>query len=240
MPTRVKICGITRREDAELAVELGAAALGFNFYPRSPRYITPVAARDIIGSLPPFAVAVGVFADETDAAHLNSVAEEAGVSVVQLHGPKVPADDGIGRFPVIRAIAMRPSEVVPGAYDGVPVEGLPDRIRQLLGFPPQLLGPKDFRACAYLLDTGDPVLRGGTGRTFDWKSARQIALTYRVILAGGLTQENVAEAIKEVRPYAVDVASGVECAPGLKDLAKLRAFFAAVKDADQMAEAITQ
>ncbi len=236
MPTRVKICGITRREDAELACELGAAALGFNFYPQSPRYVAPAAAREIIRHLPPFVMAVAVFADEDDPARIARTAQEAGVGVLQLYGPKSPPADALWSYPVIRAIAIGedededlPDEVVKGAR----------REKKAIAF---------FEAClssqlnlrAIMLDTADPLLHGGTGRTFDWKTAQAFSRLGRVILAGGLTPKNVSEAIREVRPYAVDVASGVECAPGVKDPAKLRAFFAAVEDADRKLEPITR
>lgn len=228
MPTRVKICGITRRDDAELAVELGASALGFNFFPPSPRYIAPAVAREIILRLPPFVTAVGVFADETEAGHITAVADEAGVRVVQLHGSGFPADNAIGSYPVIRAISI-----------GEEVSA--ELLEELKGTPTFILKQtylmeamvRRGSAQTVLLDTADPVLRGGTGRTFDWKMARQIAERGRVILAGGLTPENVGEAIKRVHPYAVDVATGVECAPGVKDPAMLRAFFAEVTKADR-------
>jgi len=232
----VKICGITRQEDADLAVELGASALGFNFYPRSPRYLTPVAARQIIRRLPPFVTAVGVFADEADPGHIAAIAREAGVEVLQLHGPKFPPADTLWSYPVIRAITIGEEEN----------EGLPDHI--VTGVQGEKKAIAYFEACfllqlnvrAILLDTADPLLRGGTGRTFDWKRARAFDRLGRVILAGGLTPENVFEAIKEVRPYAVDVASGVECSPGLKDPAKLRAFFAEVEVADRKIESFTR
>ena len=208
MPTHVKICGITRLEDARFAVELGAAALGFNFYRPSPRFIEPEAARAIIAILPPFLVTVGVFADETDAAHVAQVARLAGVSVVQLHGPRFPDHEGaIENFPVIRAVAVRGDANI---ADWV-----------------------TLRASALLLDAFDPELPGGTGRTFDWGLAREAKRVCPVILAGGLAPENVAEAIRKVRPYAVDVATGVESAPGIKDSGKLKAFFAAVREADK-------
>ncbi len=208
MPTRVKICGITRRDDAELAVELGASALGFNFFPPSPRYIAPAAAREIIRRLPPFVVAVAVFADEADAAHIMAVAHEAGVSVVQLHGPRFAQFDGPpGQFSVIRAMAVN-------------ADFVPEELARL-------------QAAAFLLDSFDPALRGGTGKVFDWSIAREAKRYGKIILAGGLTPENVAQAIREVRPFAVDVASGVESAPGIKDPAKLRAFFAEVARADR-------
>lgn len=206
MRTRVKICGITRREDAELAVELGASALGFNFYPRSPRYLAPSAAAEIVAKLPPTVIAVGVFADEIDSAHVASVAREARVMALQLHGPRFPGNGTAFAYPVIRAVAVD------------------DR------FKPEAL--RGLNAAAYLLDAFDPVRIGGTGRTIDWAKAREA--TYgRVILAGGLTPENVSEAIRQVRPFAVDVASGVEASPGVKDAVKLRAFFAAVEEADR-------
>lgn len=209
MPTRIKICGITRLEDAELSMELGASALGFNFYPPSPRYIAPADAFGIVRRLPPFRVTVGVFADETDLNHVSDVAREAGVNVVQLHNPGVPTSVGatLGRYPLIWTVAV--------AH----------------GFGPEAL--KDLRATAFLLDASHPTLRGGTGRTFDWNLAREAKKYGPIILAGGLTPENVGEAIRTARPYAVDVASGVESSPGKKDPARVRAFIAAVEEADR-------
>jgi phosphoribosylanthranilate isomerase len=208
MPTRVKICGLTRLEDAQRAVELGAAALGFNFYPLSPRYIEPAAARAIVRRLPPFVTTVGVFANETDAGRVISLAREAGVTTVQVHGPRFPAlHELLPVFTLVVAVAVRE------------------------GFKPEELAKTE--ANAYLLDAYDPDRLGGTGRTFDWSAAREAKQYGPIILAGGLTPENVARAVREVRPFAVDVASGVESAPGTKDPAKLRAFFAAVAEADQ-------
>jgi phosphoribosylanthranilate isomerase len=208
MPTRIKICGLTRLEDAQRSVELGAAALGFNFYPPSPRYIDPAAARAIVRRLPPFVTAVGVFANETDAGHVISQAREAGATAVQVHGPRFPALHELRSvFTLVVAVAVRQ------------------------GFKPEELGK--IEPSAYLLDTFDPDRPGGTGKTFDWPAARQAKQYGPIILAGGLTPENVAQAVREVRPFAVDVASGVESAPGIKDPAKLRAFFAAVAEADK-------
>jgi len=208
MPTRVKICGITRLEDAHLAVELGAAALGFNFYPPSPRYLEPRAAAEIIRRLPPLVTAVGVFADETDDEHIAAVAREAGVSAVQLHGPRFPQSvRALEGLRVIRAVAVRE------------------------GFKPEELG--GVKASAILLDTFDPNLPGGTGKTFDWSLAREAKRYGPIILAGGLTPENVAEAIRQVQPFAVDVASGVETVPGIKDPIKLGAFFKAIAEAER-------
>jgi phosphoribosylanthranilate isomerase len=208
MPTRTKICGLTRLEDAQRAVDLGAAALGFNFYSLSPRYIEPAAARAMVRRLPPFVTAVGVFANETDAGHVISLAREAGVTAVQMHGPMFPAlHELLSVFTLVVAVAVRE------------------------GFKPEEL--RKVKASAYLLDAFDPDRLGGTGKTFDWGAAREAKQYGPIILAGGLTPENVARAVREVRPFAVDVASGVESAPGIKDPAKLRAFFAAVAEADK-------
>ncbi|HEV2425641.1 MAG TPA: phosphoribosylanthranilate isomerase [Terriglobia bacterium] len=223
--TRVKICGITRTQDAELAIELGAAALGFNFYSPSPRYIAPEAAGEIIRRIPPPVMAVGIFADESDIERVLNVAGQAGVSAIQLHGvgaafeaaltaknaASVGRPQGPGvRYPVILAVTVNDS------------------------FEPANL--RRIEANAILLDAPHPVLKGGTGRTIDWAKAREATRYARVLLAGGLTPENVGEAIRQVRPFAVDVASGVESAPGVKDASKLRAFFAAVRDVDKELE----
>lgn len=208
MVAKVKICGITQAEDANLAVQLGAAALGFNFYRASPRYIPPEAARAMIRHLPPFVVTVGVFADEADGDQVVAIARQAGIAVVQLHGPKFPRTNGaLESYPVIRAVTVRE------------------------GFKPEDLS--SLQASAFLLDTFDPTLRGGTGKRFDWKLARKAKQFGHIILAGGLTPENVSQAIREAQPFAVDVASGVEAAPGKKDPAKLRAFFRAVEESNR-------
>jgi phosphoribosylanthranilate isomerase len=208
MQTRVKICGITRGEDAQLAVELGAAALGFNFYPPSPRYIDPADARAIILKLPPLITAVGIFANESDDEHVARVAKESRVTVVQLHGPQFPPLEGaLADFPRILAVAVRK------------------------GFQPAML--RDLGGEAFLLDAFDAELLGGTGKPFNWALAREANRFGTIILAGGLTPENVGQAIREVRPFAVDVASGVESAPGVKDASKLRGLFAAVAKANK-------
>ncbi len=208
MPTRVKICGITRWEDADLAVELGAAALGFNFYPPSPRYIEPMTAQAIVFKLPPLVLPVGIFADETDGESVGKRAREALVKAVQLHGPQLPPLDGaIAGFTLIRAVAVD------------------------LGFRPEML--LELHGDAFLLDNFNPELKGGTGKAFNWRVARDAHRFGTIVLAGGLTPENVGQAIREVRPFAVDVASGVESAPGRKDSEKMRAFFAAVAEADR-------
>jgi phosphoribosylanthranilate isomerase len=207
MPTRVKICGITRAEDAELAVELGAAALGFNFYAPSPRYITPAKAREITRRLPPFVMSVGVFADEPDAGRILAVAREAGLNAIQVRGPRLPAaGELLDEYPLIVAVPVH------AQFQAAELSVL--------------------KASAFLLDAYDPQLLGGTGKTFDWNLAREAARYGRIVLAGGLTPENVGTAIRAARPFAVDVASGVESSPGVKDAGKLRAFFAAVEEAD--------
>jgi phosphoribosylanthranilate isomerase len=207
MPTRIKVCGITRLEDALLAAELGADGLGFNFYGPSPRYIAPTEARAIIERLPPFVEAVGVYADETEMDHVTAIADKSGIGTIQLHGPRFPELAARpARYCLIRAVAVG---------EGFKAESL-----------------AAIRANAFLLDAFHPKLSGGTGKTFDWELAREANNHGTIILAGGLNPENVGRAIQEVRPYAVDVASGVESEPGKKDAGLLRAFFAAVQEAD--------
>ncbi|HTV56969.1 MAG TPA: phosphoribosylanthranilate isomerase [Terriglobia bacterium] len=208
MMTRVKICGITRDKDACLAIELGASALGFNFYSRSPRYLSPETASAIASHLPPFVSAVGVFADEVDGERVAAIARRARMTAIQLHGPRFPKQGrSLDGFPLIRAVSVMP------------------------GFTPNTL--KTVDAAAILLDAFDAERIGGSGKVTDWQLARQAALAGKpIILAGGLTPENVAEAVEIVKPYAVDVATGVESSPGIKDAAKLQAFFAAVNHAN--------
>ncbi|OGP70354.1 MAG: N-(5'-phosphoribosyl)anthranilate isomerase [Deltaproteobacteria bacterium RBG_13_58_19] len=200
----IKICGITNLEDALLAAELGADALGFIFYPPSPRSIEPDAARDIIAKLPPFVSTVGVFVDE-DAALIKELAASVGLDWLQLHGKETPEYcRTLGRR-VIKSFRIRDENSLASlaAYRGA--------------------------VQAMLLDTYKKGLVGGTGETFDWDLARRARQYGPIILAGGLTPENVAQAIAIAQPQAVDVASGVEAAPGKKDPEKLRAFFAAMK-----------
>lgn len=226
MFTRVKICGITRAGDAELAIELGASALGFNFYPQSSRYIAPEAAWQIITKVPPPVMTVGIFADEPDIERVLAVASEAGVNAIQLHGVRaglVPALLGNRASTTARDGGRQPGSLV--RYPlilAVTVDG---------SFQPASLGSIEVNAV--LLDAPHPLLKGGTGRTIDWAKAREATRYVPVILAGGLTPENVGEAIRRVRPFAVDVASGVESAPGVKDASRLRAFFSAVQEADR-------
>jgi phosphoribosylanthranilate isomerase len=206
--TRVKICGITRDEDARLAVELGASALGFNFYSRSSRFLSPERACAIVSRLPPFISAVGVFADELDAERVATIARKARMTAVQLHGPRFPKETRpLEGFSLILAVPVTPD------------------------FTVRTLEALD--AAAILLDAFDPERIGGSGRAIDWTLAREASSAGKpVILAGGLTPENVSEAVRIVRPYAVDVATGVESSPGIKDAVKLRDFFAAVNSAN--------
>jgi phosphoribosylanthranilate isomerase len=204
MPTRVKICGITTWDDARLSIDLGASALGFNFYPLSPRAISPADAWSIIRRLPPFVEAVGVFVN-WEPQVVDAVAQAVRLGAVQLHGAESPGEvaELARKHRVIKAIRVK------------------------RGFRAASLAR--YRAAdAILLDGFAPGLHGGTGRTLDWKLARGARRYGRIILAGGLTPENIAEAIRVAEPYAVDLASGVEARPGRKDAARLRAFFAAV------------
>lgn len=202
---RVKICGITCEEDARAAVAAGADALGFNFCPASPRYIDPRCARDIVSGLPPFVAAVGVFVDVLDPAEVRRVARLAGVSVLQLHGDESPdyCRRLGGSYPLIKALRLG-NHLSHGALGEYPVQ-------------------------AFLLDTYDETRRGGTGKTFDWSLACGLAGVRPIILAGGLTPENVAAAVRAVRPYAVDVCSGIEARPGKKDPEKLARFMEEVR-----------
>lgn len=206
---RVKICGITNLADAQLASVLGAHALGFIFYPRSPRYIAPETAREIIAQLPPLVLSVGVFVNEA-LTTVQELATRIGLDWVQLHGEESPDYcQALGRN-VIKVIPVKDETSLNQitAYQG--------RVR------------------AFLLDTYKTGQRGGTGQVFDWALARQAKAWGPVILAGGLNPDNVAAALQAVQPLAVDVASGVEAAPGRKDPDKLRAFFKAVNNFEHL------
>jgi len=199
----VKICGITRPEDAALAVELGANAIGLVFWPASPRVVDHARAREIVSTLPPNVDAIGVFVNQTDEA--VDIAHNIGLTVVQLHGDEHPES--------YRSLASSPDGV--SVIKAVPVRD-ESAIRHVLEVP---------EGAKVLLDAHDAVRRGGTGRTIDWTVAASIARERPVILSGGLNAGNVLEAIEAVRPAAIDVSSGVESGPGRKDPAKLRAFF---------------
>ncbi len=198
----VKICGITNLDDALFASEAGADALGFVFYKKSPRYVEPEKVRDIIKRLPPFVTTVGVFADQTEA-EIKDIISETDIDIVQLHGEEPPEFcEGLNKR-VIKAIRVRGME--------------------------NLTEVKRYKACALLLDTYDRNLKGGTGRIFNWEIAREAKVFNKIIIAGGLTPENVVDAIKVAQPYAVDVSSGVEKQKGLKDHLKVKAFIYKVK-----------
>jgi phosphoribosylanthranilate isomerase len=205
---KVKICGITNWTDARRAVEAGAQFLGFNFYRPSPRYIQVAAARRIIRRLPDGIAAVGVFVNESEA-NMLAIARRVSLDYLQLHGDEPP--EQVARLKreiaVIKAIRVRDSF----------------RPKQLDSFG---------RASAILLDGFDARRHGGTGRKFNWRLARGSNGSRRIFLAGGLTPENVAEAIRVARPYAVDVCSGVEARPGRKDPARMVALMWAVKAAE--------
>jgi phosphoribosylanthranilate isomerase len=208
---RIKICGITNIEDALLAAELGADALGFIFYPKSPRKVAPETAREIIAQLPPFVAAVGVFVDE-DADVVQELAAQVRLDWVQLHGRESPEYcRNLGRK-VIKVFRIQDEDSL------------------------RLLADYQGAAQALLLDTYKKGQVGGTGEIFDWHLAREARKFGRIILAGGLNPENVAQAIATALPAAVDAASGTEAAPGKKDPAKLRAFFKAVSH-QQLAKA---
>jgi phosphoribosylanthranilate isomerase len=206
---RVKICGVTNAEDALLACELGADAIGLNFFPESPRCVTPFVAQNIVHKLPPFVAAFGVFVNWKPEAVI-ALAKALQLVGAQLHGDETPDDvsEVAEKLQVIKA--LRPAQ----------------------GSKPADLN-RYRNAAAILLDAAGTGKYGGSGETADWEYAREAAKSHRVILAGGLTPANVAEAIRNVKPYAVDVASGVESKPGKKDAGKLREFFAEMARANR-------
>ncbi|MCO6690792.1 MULTISPECIES: phosphoribosylanthranilate isomerase [Pseudomonas] len=202
---RSKICGITRIEDALAAAEAGADAIGFVFYAKSPRAVDVRQARAIIAELPPFVTTVGLFVNASRC-ELNEILEVVPLDLLQFHGDETPQDcEGYHR-PWIKALRVRPGDDLEAAC------------RVYAG------------ARGILLDTYVPGVPGGTGEAFDW-SLVPARLSKPIILAGGLSADNVGQAIAQVRPYAVDVSGGVEQAKGIKDAAKIEAFMRAVKQA---------
>jgi phosphoribosylanthranilate isomerase len=206
-PIQIKICGITNTDDAKACVELGATLIGLNFYPQSPRYLEPNIGRQIVETLPAYVDAVGVFVDGS-AEEIRKTAKTTRVRSVQLHGNFSPeiAHELAREFRVIRAFStdarFRPEDV------------------------------SLFPDCDVLIDAHHPDLRGGTGRTCDWSAAQATLVFARfLILSGGLNTQNVGRAIAAVRPHAVDVCSGVETAPGVKDRRALERFIKAVQAA---------
>lgn len=205
--TRVKICGITREEDAALASELGASFIGLNFAAVSPRRVTLESARRLARAVGPGVARVGVFVGEP-LEDIRRAVEEAGLDLVQVHRPLAREDlEGLSRALI--------------AVMHVSKNGADASSRELLG-----------RCRMLLLDTGGGDQPGGTGKAFDWDLIAGKSWPLPLILAGGLTPENVSEAIARVRPSAVDVASGVESSPGIKDEVRMRRFFEAVRRAD--------
>lgn len=205
MSTRVKICGITNLADALAAVAAGADALGFNFYTGSPRHVSMKLAAGIAKQLPPFVLRAGVFVNAGEDLVTRAIGE-CGLSLLQFHGDEPPEFCAQFGLMSMKAFRIRDAE----------------SLKEL---------PK-FSTDAYLLDAWSPEARGGTGGKFNWDLAIEAQKFGKpVFLAGGLTPENVADAVRKVRPFGVDVASGVESSPGKKNHAKLRAFIQAVRAA---------
>ena len=195
-PFHVKICGVTRVEDALAAAEAGADFVGINFYPHSPRCVTRERAAEIVQALPQGVKAVGVFVNESPE-RINRIAAQAGLQLVQLHGAETPEDASQIRLPVIKALR---------------IEGESD-----------LAAAEAYKVDLFLIDTPSD-LWGGSGKTGDWMIAAEASKRLRAFLAGGLTPENVAEAVRTVSPYGVDVSSGVESSPGIKDRTRIALF----------------
>jgi phosphoribosylanthranilate isomerase len=196
MPIRVKICGITQYEDARIAVNLGVDAVGFIFYEKSPRYIAPEKAGDIIAKLPPFVSKVGVFVDSHPTSIMQA-AQESGIDTVQLHGNEGPDIARRLPFTIIKACSVGPDWDI-SVLDTYPAAG-------------------------FLLDTWHAELKGGTGKTFDWKIAKAAVSRHKhIVLAGGLGPVNIKEALEAVYPYGIDFNSGVEIKPGIKNPHKMK------------------
>jgi len=207
--TKVKICGITSLDDALMAVEAGADALGFVFFEKSPRYLSPEVAARIIESIPPMVQVVGLFVNaELD--FVNRTADSCGLDIVQLHGDESPAYCRLVRRRVMKAFRVRG--------------------------PESLVSLADYRVAAYLLDAYSPNAYGGTGESFDWDCAAAAKEQGAIVLAGGLNPGNIALAVAKVAPYAVDVSSGVESSPGCKDPEKVRRFIQEAKKAVPQAQ----
>jgi phosphoribosylanthranilate isomerase len=204
--TRVKICGITRIEDALAAVQSGADAIGLVFYPQSPRAVSMEAAREICAALPPFVATVGLFVDAEPAA-VQAILQVVPLDLLQFHGAESPQYCTQFARPFLKALRMRDSTDI-------------DEVRMQYD-----------AARALLLDTYRPGVPGGTGEVFDWERVPR-ELAGAIVLAGGLNADNVGAAIMQARPYAVDVSGGVESAPGIKNAQRIEAFIDAVNRAD--------
>ena len=194
---KVKVCGMTSLKDALVAVEGGADAVGFIFYKKSPRSVTMKTVREIVLELPPFVDTVGVFVDET-AEQVNKIADYCNLDIIQLHGNESPTFCKKIRRKVIKAFRIKDMQSVKKI--------------------------SNFQVSGFLLDTFSENLHGGTGKVFDWNLALPAKKFGPVIMAGGLTPNNVQQAVRQIRPYGVDVCSGVESEPGIKDHKKVRAF----------------
>ena len=240
MRTRVKICGITRPVDALSAAEAGADAVGLVFAEGSPRCVSLDQARAICAALPPFVTVVGLFVD-APAERIRAVLGQIPLALLQFHGRETPEQCRVYGRPYIKVIHMRPpgepmdgrGRALSGTDADEPMDG---RGRALSGtdaedadVDPKIQAQAKMYgdAAGFLLDTYSPAAAGGTGQVFDWSRVPR-ALGRPLILAGGLTPENVTAAIKQVRPYAVDVSSGVEQSKGIKDAAKIAAFLRSV------------
>jgi phosphoribosylanthranilate isomerase len=209
-PIQIKICGVTNVNDARTCAELGADMIGFNFWPQSPRYVEPKAARRIVDAMPPRICAVSVFVDASTT-QIRSVAELTGIRCVQLHGDTSPETcSELGReFRVIKAFSTDTR------------------------FQPE--NAVSFPYCDVLVDAHHPDLRGGTGQTCDWSAARAtLPFTRFLILSGGLNAQNLGDAIATVGPHAVDVCTGVETAPGVKNHRAMEEFIAAARAAERL------
>lgn len=200
--TRVKICGITSIEDALAAVSAGADALGFVFYAKSPRAVSPEQARAIIRCLPPFVTTVGLFVN-AERVKIESIALSCGLDAIQLHGDEAPQACLFPGYRVIKALRVKDAASLEQA--------------------------SAYQVSGLLLDAWSERVYGGSGEAFDWTLLKDFANRQPVILAGGLNPENVVRAIQQVRPYAVDASSGVEMAPGKKDVSKLAEFMRQVR-----------
>lgn len=212
-PVRIKICGVTQEADAELAIRLGADALGLNFYSASPRYLTPERASALLRVLPPFVCPVGLFVNRAYEQMAAALEGLTAIRMLQCHGdelnPRLPRDRAVVvAFPVADRMSL-------------------ERIDRFLA----ACREHGQLPAAILVDACVPGQYGGTGHQAPWQLLAEYRPGVPLILAGGLTPDNVAAAIRLVRPYAVDVASGVESSPGRKDPEKLRRFIAAVRDA---------
>ena len=208
--TRIKFCGITRPADAELCAELGIDAVGLNFYPKSPRCVSVPLAAELVRAMGPFVCPVGVFVEALPF-HMQSVAEYAGLRALQTYSEKPPECD-FGQLSWVPAFRVQDE-------DG-------------LGDVRQYIASATVPAVAVVIDSFVAGEMGGTGHVAPWHLLASLDLGVPLILAGGLTPDNVTEAIRQVRPWGVDVASGIESAPGVKDAGKMRAFVRAVREAD--------